>query len=602
MYRYCPPLRDQAFVLHELLGTADVLAALPCGADWDRATIDQTLAEAARFMAAELLPLNTIGDREGCSVVRDADGAPAGVRLPAGFAAAWQRYVAAGWPALGSDQALGGQGAPSVVAMAVYEYVNGCNPAWGMIPGAMRGAYRLLRAYGSPQQQRDYLTRIVSGEWTATMAITEPQCGSDLSLLRTRAEPRPDGSFAIHGSKLFITGGDHDMAANIVHLVLARLPDAPPGVGGISLFLVPRHLPDAGAPGGLAPAVNAMVATAVEHKMGLNGSPTCAMSFDGSIGWLVGQPHQGLRAMFVMINSARVAIGAQATGMGQAAHDSALAYARERLQMRVAGGPARPDLAADPIVLHADVRRMLLTQKAHVEAARMFTAWLALTLDIAETHPDAARRESADRTVALLTPVLKAFTAENATLVANLAIQVHGGHGYVRDHGVEQIVRDVRVAQIYDGTTAVQARDLLSRRVLADQGRGLKSFLSQVREDARPMEAFFREPLLALCDGLESLTADIAAAQDDMAGASGCDYLRALGHLVCGWLFARAARVAGHCLAEGRGDGFHRAKQATARFYVERLLPQAQAHIAVARSGVASLSALDERELFGESA
>ncbi len=596
MYRYDPPLRDMAFVLHELLDAETALADLPAGQTWDRATIDQTLEAAARFMVGELLPLNGSGDREGCRTAPS----PGGVILPAGFAQAWQRYVEAGWPALGCDESLGGQGAPSVVSMAVYEMVNGCNPAWGMIPGAMRGAYRLLRAHGSPAQQQDYLTRIVSGEWTATMAITEPHCGSDLSLLRTRAQPLADGRWALHGSKMFITGGDHDMASNIVHLVLARLPEAPAGVAGISLFLVPKHLPAAHGPG-LAPEVNRMSVGGVEHKMGLNGSPTCAMHFDGSVGWLVGQAHQGLRAMFVMINASRVAIGAQSAGMGQAAHDSALAYARERLQMRAAGGARRPDLPADPIIEHADVRRMLLTQKALVEASRMLTAWLALELDREDSHPDPVHRREAAATVALLTPVAKAFLAENASTVANLALQVHGGHGYVRDHGVEQIVRDVRVAQIYDGTTAVQARDLLGRRVFAD-ATALHGMLRRVRQEAAAsQDAAFSSPLGALCDELADLTQTLANAEqagDDAIGASGCDYLRVVGHLVCGYLFARAAAVAKERMAAGSRDPFYAAKLVTARYYFDRLLPEAWFHARVARGGAASLSALPEAELF----
>ncbi|MDP9900995.1 acyl-CoA dehydrogenase C-terminal domain-containing protein [Variovorax ginsengisoli] len=585
MLSFHPPLRDIAFVMHELLDADALIGALPGGDAWDRATIAQTLEAAGRFAVQELLPLNATGDREGCACSAD------GVRLPSGFADTYRRYVEAGWPTLGCVGRLGGQGAPSIVQMAMFELFNGANPAWSMIPGAVRGAYRLLLAHGSAEQQAHYLTRIVSGEWTATMAITEPHCGSDLSLIRTRAEAAADGSFRIHGAKLFITGGDHDMAPNIVHLVLARLPDAPPGVAGISLFLVPKFLSEGN---GLAATRNGMHATAVEHKMGLNGSPTCAMSFEGSTGWLVGQPNEGLRNMFVMINSARVAIGAQVAGMGQAAFDSSLAYARERLQMRAASGTRRPDLVADPIAVHADVRRMLLTQRAHVEAARMFVSWMALELDCEAAHPDAARRREAADTVALLTPVCKAFLAENGTTVAQLAIQVYGGHGYVRDNGVEQIVRDVRVAQIYDGTTAIQARDLLGRKILPDGGRALGRYVATVRAEAGAgMAPEFAAPLNALCDEVERLTAVVAEAASgnaDVVGAIGCDYLRVIGHLVCGQLFARAATRARRQIDAGTTDPFYAAKCATARFYFARLLPEAHHHAALARTGVAGLS------------
>ena len=594
MPAFHPPLRDIAFVLHELLDMDTLIGALPGGEAWDRATIAQTLEAASRFAVQELLPLNATGDREGCVCTA------AGVRLPAGFAAAYRRYVDAGWPTLGCVERLGGQGAPAIVQMAVFELFNGANTAWSMIPGAVRGAYRLLLAHGSAEQQARYLTRIVSGEWTATMAITEPHCGSDLSLIRTRARPASDGSFRIHGAKLFITGGDHDMAPNIVHLVLARLPDGPPGVAGISLFLVPKFLPEGD---GLAATRNGMSATAVEHKMGLNGSPTCAMSFEGSTGWLVGRPNEGLRNMFVMINSARVAIGAQVAGVGQAAFDSSLAHARERLQMRAAPGTRRPDLPADPIVLHADVRRMLLTQRAQVEAARMFVSWMALELDCEAGHPDAERRRQAGQTVALLTPVCKAFLAENGTTVAQLAIQVHGGHGYVRDNGVEQFVRDVRVAQIYDGTTAIQARDLLARKILPDGGHALGRYLAAVRAEAgTDMATEFSRPLQDLCDAIDRLTAQVADAASgnaDVVGAIGCDYLRVIGHLVCGQLFARAAMRAQRQIDAGTTDPFYAAKRATARFYFARLLPEAHHHAALVRGGVAGLSMdLGEAQLF----
>lgn len=592
MFRYEPPLRDIQFVLHELLDVESTLRDLPDCAAWDRATIDQTVETLCRFAQQELQPLNASGDREGCRVGQG------GVRTPSGFAQAYQRFAEAGWPSLACAERLGGQGAPAVVFSGATEALYAANPSWTMYFGTARGAYECLLAHGAPEQHDRYLTKIVSGQWTATMCLTEPQCGSDLALVRTRAVPAEDGGYRISGAKIFITGGDHDLAENIVHLVLARLPDAPPGVSGISLFLVPRHLIEKQ---GLAPERNGVRAVAVEDKMGLRGSATCTMNFEDAVGWLVGKPNEGLRNMFVMINSSRVGVGVQSLGMGQAAYDSALGYARERLQMRVAGGARRPDLPADPIIEHADVRRMLLTQKAHVEAARMLVYWLSLELDREHAHPDAAVRQASGDCVALLTPVAKAFLSENAYAVANLAIQVHGGHGYIRDNGVEQIVRDLRVAQIYEGTTGVQARDLLARKVLPDGGARLRRLLTTVREHARSETDEFTEVLVRLCAELEQLTADIAdavARDADVVGASGCDYLRVVGHLVCGHLFARAARLARRQLLRATVDPHYAAKIATARFYFERLLPEAWTCAQTARSGLSSLSTLSERDLF----
>ncbi len=597
MFRYQTPTRDMHFVLHELLDTSSALATMQPPFSWDQATIDHAIEAVGRFAERELAPLNASGDAEGCHVV---DGR---VLTPRGYLDAYRCFVDAGWPTLACHEDLGGQGAPAVVYSAMLELLYSANPGWTMYFGTAHGAYACLLAHASQQQKEYYLPKIVSGQWTTTMCLTEAHCGSDLGLLSSRAAPQADGSYRITGSKIFISGGDQDLTENIVHLVLARLPDAPPGVGGISLFIVPKHVPD-GA--GIAREMNGVAVTAVEHKMGLRGSATCAMNFDGAVGWLVGRANEGLRNMFVMINSSRIGVAVQGLGMGQAAYCSSLEYARERLQMRAAGGSRRPDLAADPIIEHADVRRMLLTQKAHVESARMFIYWLSLLVDQEANGSDSSERKEAAGLIGLLTPVAKAFLTENAFVVTSIAIQVHGGHGYIRDHGVEQIARDVRVAQIYEGTNGIQARDLLARKVLGDGGEKLNCFFDLVRRDMRErgiegLPEGFADPLLKLCDALGQLTAELGnlvLMDADEVGAAGADYLRALGHLVCGWLFARAASIAQQRLDEGTSDPFYAAKLATARFYFARLLPEANTHINVARSGLASLSDLSEEMLF----
>jgi alkylation response protein AidB-like acyl-CoA dehydrogenase len=585
------------FVLHELLGASVTIAAMGRPISWDRDTTDQAIEAVGRFAEGELVPLNASGDEEGCRVEGGV------VRTPQGYAEAYHRFVNAGWPTLAYDEEFGGQGAPAILYSAMLETLYSANAGWTMYFGTARGAYKCLQAHASPQQKAYYLPNVVSGKWTATMCLTEAHCGSDLGLLRTRGVPQADGSYRINGSKLFISGGDQDFTENIVHLVLARLPGAPPGVRGISLFVVPKHLAEGS---GLSLERNGMIATAVEHKMGLRGSATCAMNFEDSVGWLVGQPNEGLRNMFVMINSSRVGVAVQAIGLAQAAYCSALSYARERLQMRAAGGPKRPDLPADPIIEHADVRRMLLTQKAHVEAGRMLVYWLSLLLDQEAFGPDEATRREAADLVGLLTPVAKAFLTENAFVAANHAIQIHGGHGYIRDHGVEQIARDVRIAQIYEGTNGIQARDLLARKVIGDGGTKLDAFLNRVRRDMTDggiagLPDGFAEPLLRLCNELRQLTFQIRDAvrtDADEIGAAGSDFLRALGHVTCAWLFAQAAGLATQRLVEGTPDPFYAAKLATARFYFARLLPEASMNLNVARSGMASLSDLREDRLF----
>ncbi|PLZ01717.1 acyl-CoA dehydrogenase [Burkholderia sp. WAC0059] len=592
MGQYAAPLRDMQFVLHELLNVEAEVRRMPKHADLDADTINQVLEEAGRFCSEVLFPLNSVGDREGCRY--QGDGV---VTTPAGFREAYRQYVEAGWPALGCDPAYGGQGLPAFVNNAFYEMLNSANQAWTMYPGLSHGAYECLHAHGTPEQRQTYLPKLVSGAWTGTMCLTEPHCGTDLGLLRTKAEPDGDGSYAITGTKIFISSGEHDLAENIVHLVLARLPDAQPGTKGISLFVVPKFVPDAaGAPG----ERNAVKCGSIEHKMGIHGNATCVMNFEGARGWLVGEPHRGLNAMFLMMNTARLGVGMQGLGLTEVAYQNALAYAKERLQMRSLSGRKAPALPADPIIVHPDVRRMLLTQKAWAEGARAFTYWAALHLDKELSHADEAERKDAADLVALLTPVVKAFLTDNAFESVNLALQVFGGHGYIAEWGVEQYVRDARINMIYEGTNAIQALDLLGRKVFGDMGERLKRFGRIVTafveaEGVKPEMQEFVNPLADLVEKVQKLTMEIGmkAMQDpDEVGAAAVPYLRTVGHLVFSYFWARMARIA--LDREASGDPFYKSKLATARFYFAKLLPETAATIRQARAGAKPLMDMDE--------
>jgi alkylation response protein AidB-like acyl-CoA dehydrogenase len=590
MPSYTAPLRDMRFVMFDLLDAERELAALPAFAGVDRDTIDAVLEEAARFASSVVQPLNAVGDIEGCRI--DADGR---VTTPTGFRAAYRQFGAAGWPALSCAPETGGQGLPVLLNNRVYEMLNSANQAWLMYSGLSHSAYECLVAFGNEEQKRVYLPKIVSGEWSGTMCLTEAQCGTDLGLIKTRAEPAGDGAWALTGTKIFISAGEHDCSENIIHLVLARLPDAPAGTRGISLFLVPKFLPDAdGAPG----ERNGIRAGSLEHKMGIHGNATCVMNLDGARGWLIGEAHKGLAAMFVMMNSARLGVGMQSLGLAEMATQTAIAYARDRLQGRAATGPAWTDGPADPIIVHADVRRMLLTCKAYTEGGRALAAWVAQLTDRAHAHPDTAVRNEASELIALLTPVVKAFLTDNGFEVCNLAMQVLGGHGYIREWGMEQLVRDARINMIYEGTNGIQALDLLGRKVLHDGGARLSllrqrvaAFLQAQTGDARMQE--FVAPLRALDADLAGLTAAIGAgvaADPDTLGAAATPYLRLLGHYTHAWLWARMAKLA---LDAPARDAFHDGKLVTARFYFARLLPEAAALSSAIRSGPATLMALD---------
>ncbi len=587
MSQYTPPLRDFQFVLHELLDAQANLAEIPAHAEVTRELIDQVLEEGGKFCAEVLFLLNRSGDEEGCHY--EGDGV---VRTPKGFKEAWEQFKAGGWPTLTCDPELGGQGLPYAVGMPFQEMMNSANQAWTMYPGLTHGAYDCLRAHGTPEQKATYLPKLVSGEWTGTMCLTEAHCGTDLGMLRTRAEPQADGSHRITGAKIFISSGEHDLAENIVHLVLARLPDAPQGTKGISLFLVPKFVPDGeGRPG----ARNGIRCSRLEEKMGIHGNATCAMDLDGATGWLVGEPNRGLQAMFVMMNAARIGVGLQTLGLMEVAYQNSVAYARERLQSRSLTGPKAPDQPADPIIVHPDVRRMLLTQKAYTEGCRAFAVWMAIEADRAEGHPDEDVREEAGDLLALLTPVVKAFITDSGFLTTNLAMQVYGGHGYIREWGMEQYVRDARINMIYEGTNTIQSLDLLGRKVLQDSGAKLRRFGERVKamieaEGHREEMAEFVNPLADLAGKVEKLTMEIgmkAMGNPDEAGAAAVDYLRVIGHLVLSYFWARMAQVA--LAHQDSGDPFYQSKLATARFYFAKLQPETASLIRSARAGSATL-------------
>jgi alkylation response protein AidB-like acyl-CoA dehydrogenase len=588
---YNPPLRDMQFVLHELLDVGNALKAMPKHADVDADTINAVLEEGGKFAAEVVFPLNISGDAQGCKLDRDTHE----VTPPDGFKAAYDQYIAGGWPALSCDPEYGGQGLPFVVNQCFYEMLNSSNQAWTMYPGLSHGAYECLHAHGTPEQKATYLPKLTSGEWTGTMCLTEPHCGTDLGLLRTKAEPQPDGTYRITGQKIFISAGEHNMVSNIVHLVLARLPDAPPGSKGISLFLVPKF--NVKADGALGDR-NGIYCGGLEHKMGIHANATCQMVLDGAVGTLVGQPHKGLAAMFVMMNAARLGVGNQSLGLTEVAYQNALAYAKDRVQMRSLSGVKAPGKPADPIIVHPDVRRMLLTAKAWAEGGRALACYGALLLDQELNHPDEAQRKDAAEQLALLTPIIKAFITDNGFDAAVQCQQVYGGHGFIKEWGMEQFVRDARINMIYEGTNTIQSLDLLGRKVLGNNGASLKKFGAQVEafiraEMANEAMGEFVKPLADLGQKITQLTGEVgmkAMGNADEVGAAAVDYLRVVGHMVYGYFWARMAKAALDKIAQAeeeaqRPDPFYLGKVQTARFYFTRLMPETSSLMRRIRAG-----------------
>jgi 3-(methylsulfanyl)propanoyl-CoA dehydrogenase len=583
MLTYHAPLADFAFLLRHVFDHDGVVATLPPYADAQADTVMAVLEEAGAFAEGVLLPLNRAGDEQGCTFV---DGA---VRTPDGFREAYAALVAGGWNGIGVAPEHGGAGLPAVVATAFEEMVCSANLAFATYPLLSAGAAAALLAHASPGQVGRYVPRLASGEWCGTMCLTEAHAGTDLGLLRTRAEPAGDGTYRISGTKIFITGGEHDLTGQIVHLVLARLPDAPPGTAGISLFVVPKLAPDGSR--------NGVTCGSIEHKMGIRGSATCVLHFEDAVGELVGAEHSGMAQMFTMMNRARLGVGIQGVGIGEVAYQTAAAYARQRLQGRAPGRPHADGAGPDPIIAHPDVRRALLRMRALTEAGRALATWIAFELDVSHHHPDARRREAAADLVALLTPIVKAACTDNGVEAANLAIAVHGGAGYITESGVEQLARDARISQIYEGTNGVQALDLVGRKLPMHHGRLLRRFFHPAVERAsapHPSEiAGIAGAVAEAIAHLQETTIWLGGAGRDreQAAAAATDYLR---------LFALAAfadlwlRMAAACAAapEGLDAGFAERKIAAARFFADRILPEAGALARAVRSGKTSITAI----------
>ena len=595
MQVYDAPLRDMRFVLHELFAD-DGFGGLKKFEEFTPDLLDAVLEEANKVAKDVLLPLNASGDIEGCTFENGV------VRTPKGFKQAYDQFREGGWASLASDPEWGGQGLPETVNKLVEEMICSTNVSFSLYPGLTHGATTSIEGHASDALKQTYLPKMVSGEWSGTMCLTESHCGTDLGLLRTKAEPQADGSYKVTGSKIFISAGDHDLTSNVVHLVLARLPDAPKGVKGISLFLVPKYLPkEDGTPG----PSNGVSVAAIEHKMGMKASATCQMNFDDSVGWLVGQPNKGMAAMFTMMNTERVSVGVQGLGINEIAYQSAVAYAKDRLQGRSLSGPKRPELAADPIIVHPDVRRMLMTMRVYAEGCRALGQWCARALDAEKHTDDPEVKQRATSFVALMTPVVKALFTDLGSEAANLAVQTYGGHGYIREHGVEQFVRDARISQIYEGTNGVQALDLVGRKLPANMGANLRPFFHAVANLVEDMAGVEDKALKSFTGGLQQAfgalqlsTATIAQKgmkDPEEAGAAATDYLRLMGLVGMGYTFLKAAKIATEKLAAGASEdeGFYKAKIATASFFFDRILPQATAMFLAIKSGKRSMMALE---------
>ncbi|MEF0147856.1 MULTISPECIES: acyl-CoA dehydrogenase C-terminal domain-containing protein [Pseudomonas] len=590
MSDYLAPLRDMDFLFNEVFDIPAWWAQTPALVEQvDADTAKAVLEQAGKVIAQVVAPLNRSGDEQGCRFEAGT------VTTPDGFVDAYRTYAADGWVGVTGAPAFGGMGMPKVIGAQVEEMLNAANLSFGLYPMLTAGACLSLLNHASEALKARYLPPMYEGRWTGSMCLTEPHAGTDLGLIRTRAEPQADGRYRITGTKIFITGGEQDLTENIIHLVLAKLPDAPAGAKGISLFLVPKMLvEDDGELGG----ANAVSCGSIEHKMGIKASATCVMNFDGALGYLVGEANKGLNAMFTMMNYERLGVGIQGLALGERSYQNAVAYARDRLQGRAATGPEAPDKAADPIIVHPDVRRMLLTMKALNEGGRAFSTYVAQQLDVAKYSEQADVRGQAEARVALLTPVAKAFLTDMGLETTVHGQQVFGGHGYIREWGQEQLIRDCRITQIYEGANGIQALDLVGRKLVADGGRSYQLLSNEMRAFAQglaPSRGEFRTPLLAALDNLDELTAwvlDRAQGNPREIGAAAVEYLHAFGYTLYAYLWARMADV-----AMAQEGAFYQSKLGTARFYFARMLPRIHSLSAVIKAGSDSLYLLDEAQL-----
>lgn len=593
MPTYRAPVKDMSFVLNEVLNIGQY-HNLPGYSEVSPDLVSAILEEGAKFCENELQPLNYSGDREGCT--RHDDGS---VTTPKGFKEAYAKYVEGGWAGLTQHEDFGGQGLPHVLGFCFEEMMISSNHAFAMYPGLSAGAMAAISIDGTDEQKQKYLPKMVEGSWTGTMNLTEPHCGTDLGMLRTKAEPQDDGSYKISGTKIFISAGDHDLAENIIHLVLARLPDAPKGVKGISLFIVPKY--KVGEDGSVGEFNNVNTAS-IEEKMGIHGNSTCVLNYDGATGYLIGEAHKGLRSMFIMMNAARIGVGMQGLGNSEVAYQNAAEYARDRLQGRSIAGPKNPEGPADPIIVHPDVRRMLMNARAFNEASRAASLWCGVLIDLAHNAETEEERQWADDMVSLITPIIKGVFTDRGFEYCVSSQQIFGGHGYIAEHGMEQFVRDVRITQIYEGANGIQALDLVGRKLGANGGRGIQAFFKyagEIREAAKGDDR-----LRPFTDALGSGLKDLQAAtmwlmqngmqNPDNAGAGSTPYMHLFGHVLLGLMWTQMAKVAADALDAGTSDpSFYENKLITGRYYMKRRMPEIKAMLAELEAGADEVMALD---------